>query len=217
MLSSLYNALTFQWLASNSQSDDKNKITVVDNENDEIKSLIFEKAEKFLENEKLNNVALNISDKAFEKFLNAIKKILEIYNKDINKNNILEFIERDTEFMYFGIHTIFAKYILENGWGSPISINKQINSHYKGDYFTNLISTSHHIGGKDSVVILSLAIKPNFVGKYHNVVKYFTDVPYNMKWNFVIDNKPNENYSLGLGIVSDKFEFPKSFLDASEE
>jgi hypothetical protein len=195
----------------NKEKDENKEI----NEINEIKSLILDRAKFFIDAEKTNkvplqNVTLNISDKALEKFLNAVKNVLKIYNKEINKKNTFQFIERETEFMYFGIYKLLANDILENGWSSCIRTNKKINSHEKGDYFTNLISTSHHTGGDCSVVILSLVIKPDFTGRYHNVIKCFTDSPYNMKWNFIIDNKSDENYSLGLAIVSDNFESGKA-------
>lgn len=234
MIASLYNLITFNWMKDNSQSESKNESQSESQsgsqsnsqsnsqsesqsesqsdpksnfENDyqkEINLLILKKAKKFLSDEKIDDMSLNISPLGLEKFLNGIKKILPLCNKKTTHDNILNFIENETEFMYFGIKKNLANVILKSGWNKNIRIRRNNNCFGAGDYFTNQAMTSYHLGGGiDSAIILALVIKPDFTGKYYNVIKYYTDKPYNMKWNYIIDNTDCENYSLALSIISE--------------
>lgn len=204
MLSSLYNILSFSWFMSNSSQEDSINENIKSNiiQYDEIKNKINEKIKIFRSENKIIDGEYNLSKVSLNKFLNSINKILFLYKKESNLKNILDFIENETEITYHGTQKHLVNEILNNGWNSDNCIQRKRLTHGNGDYFSNRIDSCHNLGGYNSSVILSMIIKPNFSGKYNEIIKYFIDTPYCEKWNFIIDNTLTENYSLGLFVVS---------------
>jgi hypothetical protein len=228
MLSSLYNILNFSRAGNSSQEEsnpeanynqinsesDLSDVDIVDDTcHPEIKSKIFGKAKNFMKYEKIDDIEISISDKALSKFLKAIKRILKLYNKDYCQKNILEFIDYNTTFMYYGTKHHLASNILENGWNTKDRLVPLVYANKKNsDIFTNRVDTSHQYVGKDSVVLFAMTIVPCVTDKYTNICKEFTDSPFYLKWNCFVDNTNTENYSLGLCVASTKHDPSKNYL-----
>lgn len=211
MISSVYNAIN--WITGTYMEESiQNELN--EWQYDYIKKGIDAKIKYFIEKNNLKYHQFNLSKIALDKFLVSIRNILALNKKNFSIKSILEFIENETEIAYHGANKHLINYILSNGWETKNRIKQNNTLYGNGDYFSNTIEKSHQLGGNESIVIMTLIIKPNFSGKYNDVIKYFTDNPYCEKWNYIVDNTNAKNFSLGLYVVSDKMQFKKSFFAA---